>query len=208
MKPIILVAAVSLSALVPVHGQGYFEFNTHDLSIGNDVRFLMSDGSPASAPDLFVEVLAGDSTGRLVGLTPLFRLDRTGAVAGYTDPLEQVYPGPAHEITVAYRAFEGTTWATSSVRSDLEFAIAPVVPGVPPGEATPVLLGIRTVELIPEPSTLAFFLLGLCGIVFAFSRHPQEPRASHWEKAEPNHCSECGRAAALAVVNAVGRPRR
>jgi hypothetical protein len=82
----VLLAAIGFAS-VAASGQGQFFFDTHVLALGNDVHFVMPDGSPASGPDLFVEVLAGRNTDTLMPLLPLLALDRKGASAGYTDPL-------------------------------------------------------------------------------------------------------------------------
>lgn len=162
MKKLILTAA-ALMVAVSTYAQGTFLFNTRDIAFGNNVTFLMPGGALATGADLQVEVLAGADKASLKGLTPLMPLNRTGAGAGYTSPFSATFEvaGLTGNATVGYRAFQGTSWDTAAVRSDL--FTAPVALALAPATPTEVLLGVQAVQLsaVPEPTTLALGLLGL-----------------------------------------------
>jgi hypothetical protein len=128
----------------------------------------MADGSFASSSDIFVEVLAGPDIDTLTPLLPLLPLNRQGAGAGYTNPFGMIYSVQGYAVAfVGYRAFQGSIWERASVRSELQYALEPVVPSFAPGPPTLVKLGARTVMLIPEPYIWALFLLGLSTVVVA-----------------------------------------
>jgi len=163
----LIISASALFIAVAAHGQGQFLFNTRDIAAGNNVTFNFN-GAPATGSDLFVEVLAGKDQASLTALAGTLPLNRTGTGAGYTSPFSGIYtvPGLAGGTSalVGYRAFQGTDYATSTAKSDLQLATANITlsePPTPPGE---VALGVKTVAFgstVPEPTTLALGFLGL-----------------------------------------------
>jgi MYXO-CTERM domain-containing protein len=170
----LMITAAALMIAVAAYGQGSFLFNTHDTSVGNDVKFVDANGNGITGSDFFVEVLVGPDATHLTALTPTLPLSRTGAGAGYTSPFSQVYNTtlPAGTAVVAYRAFEGTSFASATVKSaqitqtlgasPAPLSVALAVAPAPPNE---LLLGAGTVQVlgasVPEPATLALGALGV-----------------------------------------------
>ena len=76
-------------------------------------------GGPETGSDAFVEVLAGPSADTLTALTPLLPLNRAGLGAGYSDPFGATYNAPAGSTVIAYRAYQGASYATAIIRSDI-----------------------------------------------------------------------------------------
>src|ERR1051326_3347904 len=155
-------------------GQGRFLFNTFDLAAGNQVNFSVN-GGPATGPDLFVEVWAGpvNETGAYSPLRPLLALNGTGAFAGYTSPLAQVFttglPGGTTAF-IMYRMFKGATPETASLVSNFErFNHVTQLPlsvmlTEPPAEPNEIFLRAAPLILVaPEPPS---YWLGLIGIGF------------------------------------------
>jgi hypothetical protein len=173
MKAAVVLFAVIAFASVAALGQGQFLFNTRNLSAGNNVPFFLRC-EPASGTDLFVKVLAGPDANNLMPLTPLLPLNRTGAGAGYTNPFGQIYTVPGMEAgtaaSVGYRAFQGTSYAEAASKSQLMFALSPVVLTAPPSVPNEAVLGSSSIppECIPEPSAWALFLLGLGALIWRF----------------------------------------
>jgi len=170
MKKLMITAAALMMA-VAAYGQGTFLFNTHDVSAGNNVNFTLN-GSAATGSDVFVEVLAGPDLTHLTALTPTLPLSRTGAGAGYTSPFSQVYtvPGIASgSVAVAYRAYEGTSFAAGTSVSALQSTVLggtaalSVVLAAAPAPPNEINLGAGTVAItsVPEPATLALGALGV-----------------------------------------------
>jgi hypothetical protein len=170
MKILILVLTTTLAALV-AHGQGQFLFNTHDTSIGNDVRFFWSDGTPISAPDAFVEVLVGPDAQHLAQLAPLLPLNRSAAGAGYTNPFGLIYSTTMSSglAFVGYRMFQGTSWDTAFVKStlittQLGGTPAPLIVNLttPPSLPNELSLGSGAIYVpLPEPGAWILLTLGL-----------------------------------------------
>jgi len=156
------------------YGQGQFLFNTRNTAAGNNVNFTLN-GAPATGSDLFVEVLAGTDAGALKALTPLLLLNNTGAKAGYTSPLGQIYdvPGVAAgtAVSVGYRAYQGTSYDAAVNKSALQMAGGTVALTAPPATPNEVALGTKTVDIavVPEPATWALGLIGL-GSLLAIRR--------------------------------------
>jgi hypothetical protein len=171
MKTLILVLTTTLAALA-ARGQGQFLFNTHDSSIGNDVRFYWSDGTPVSGSDTFVEVLAGPDAQHLTQLTPLLSLNRGSAAgAGYTNPFGLIFSTttPGDTAFVGYRMFQGTSWDAASVKSplittQLGSTPAPLVVALtsPPSLPNELSLGSGSIYIpLPEPAAWTLIALGL-----------------------------------------------
>ncbi len=165
MKKLIIMA-VALTTAAAAYGQGQFLFNTRNLTAGNNITFTYN-GQPASGPDLFVEVLAGPDANNLTALTPLLPLNRTGAGAGYTSPFGQIYTttmAGGATATVAYRAFQGTSYDTAAFKS-AQITAGTIALTVPPATPNELALGTATVAIVPEPATWALGLLGLASLL-------------------------------------------
>lgn len=175
MKKLIIAAAAFMVA-ASTYGQGYFLFNARDTTFGNNINFQMN-GAGVTGPDFFLEVLAGTSPTTLQPLAEKLPLNRTGTGVGYPNPFSATYTTalPAGTANIGYRAFQGTSWDTATVRSELittvagtttPITVALVTAPTPPNEA---LLGVGNVALVPEPTTMALGLLGL-GTLLVFRR--------------------------------------
>jgi hypothetical protein len=170
----LMITAAALMIAVATHAQGSFLFNSRDIAFGNNLTFVMPGGALATGADLFVEVLAGADIAGLKALTPTLPLNRTGAGAGYTNPFSNIYtvPGLATgNAIVGWRAYQGTSYDTSLVRSDLFTSATPVALTQAPTPPNEAVLGVQAVQLnaVPEPATLALGLLGL-GSLLMFRR--------------------------------------
>jgi MYXO-CTERM domain-containing protein len=174
----LMVAALALMVSVAAHAQGSFIFNARDVGAGIDVKFGLPDGTPIGADQgIFnVQLLAGATAGALQPLTPLLALNRTGATAGYPNPLSNVYTvpgvGQGAQALVVIRAFEGASFDAAGVKNEW----GPIAHTLqePPNLPTPLNLNQLNPEngvlrLVPEPTTWALGLLGL-GAVLAFRR--------------------------------------
>ena len=143
-----------------------------DTTAGNVLTFLNPSGGGISGADWFIEVLAGKDASSLTPLTPTLALNRTGAGAGFANPFSATYTvagmAGGTSATVGYRFYEGTSYATASLKSGIGVATSPVVLTEPPTPPNEVALGTRT-TVIPEPATLVLGLLGL-GTLLAFRR--------------------------------------
>jgi hypothetical protein len=177
LLPILFFISVALN-FVAAYGQGQFLFNTHDSSVGNDVRFY-NDNQPITGNDWFLEVMVGPDEAHLKPLSgPLLALNRTGAGAGYTNPFGQIYTVPGTlggtTVLVGYRVFEGATWDTATGPSGGPFVsyLGPGAGGLtfvalsaapePPHE---VLLGTGVITLTaPEPAIWSLALFGVATI--------------------------------------------
>jgi hypothetical protein len=172
MKKLMITAAALLMACA-AYGQGQFFFNTHDTTAGNVLTFLDATGNKVTGADFFVEVLAGKDANSLTALTPTLALNRTGAGAGFANPFSATYTvagmAGGSSATVAYRAYEGTSYASASIKSSQALATSPVVLTEPPTPPNEVALGTANVTLVPEPTTLALGFIGL-GTLLAFRR--------------------------------------
>jgi hypothetical protein len=169
MKKLMITAAALMIACA-AYGQGQFFLNTHDTTAGNVINFTFN-GAPASGSDLFVEVSAGPDASHLTALTPLLALSRTGAGAGLANPFSGTYTIPtmaSGTATVALTAFQGTSSATATATSGpiVVGTVALTTPPTPPNEVT---TGLKTIAIVPEPTTLALGLLGL-GSLLAIRR--------------------------------------
>jgi hypothetical protein len=161
---------------VAAHAQGAFTFNTRNLSAGSDVKFTDTSGAFLTGADFFVQVFAGPVGGTLVPLDNPLPLNRTGTGAGYTNPFIRSYTtAMTGNAQIGYAAYQGSSWATATLKSpivtkhltsgaDLTIALQEA-PNLP----LETVLGVGTVALIPEPTTLALGLLGL-GALLAFRR--------------------------------------
>jgi hypothetical protein len=171
MKKLMITAAALLTACA-AYGQGQFFFNTHDTTAGNVLTFVDPSG-PISSSTAFVEVLAGKDANSLTALTPTLALNRTGAGAGFANPFSATYTvagmAGGSSATVAYRAYEGTSYDSASIKSSQALATSPVVLTEPPTPPNEVALGTANVTLVPEPTTLALGFIGL-GTLLAFRR--------------------------------------
>jgi len=174
----LMISAVALMIAASAYGQGQFIFNTHDTVGGNVLTFVDTAGNKIAGANYFVEVLAGKDANSLTPVTgdavlAINRSSTTSGATGFTTPFSATYtvPGMAAgaAATVGYRAYQGTSWDTASVKSPLKLATGTVLLTEPPTPANQVPLGTQTVNLVPEPATWAMGLLGL-GTLLAIRR--------------------------------------
>ena len=179
MKKLMITAAALLVA-VSAFGQGQFLFNTRNTSTGNVLTFVDSGGNKIAGADYFVEVLAGADANSLKPVTgnsgvPLVinRLTSTGVATGFTNPFSDIFTvpgiGAGKTAVVGYRAYQGTSWDTATVKSGIQTATSAVTLTEPPTPPNEVALGTQTVNLVPEPATWALGLIGL-GSLLAIRR--------------------------------------
>jgi len=121
MKNLIATAAVFVLGLA-AHGQGEFLFDTHDISSGNDLRFV-NGCIPVSGDNLFVQVFAGPDAAHLTPTGAPLALDRAGVGVGYTDPFGAIFivSGLAggQSARIACELYQGTSFANATSRSEL-----------------------------------------------------------------------------------------
>jgi PEP-CTERM motif len=174
----LMISAVALMIAASAYGQGQFIFNTHDTVGGNVLTFQDGAGAKIAGADYFVDVLAGKDANSLLSVTGdaalvINRMTAAGAATGFTTPFSATFtvPGMAGgaAATVGYRAYQGTSWDSASVRSQLQMATGTVLLTEAPTPANQVSLGAQTVTLVPEPTTLALGLIGL-GSLLAIRR--------------------------------------
>jgi len=173
----LMISAVALMIAATAYGQGQFIFNAHDVAGGNVLTFTDSAGKKIAGPDYYVDVLAGANANSLQPVTGDARLvinrSTAAGATGFTTPFSATFivPGMAAgaAATVGYRAYQGTSWDTATVKSPLQMATGTVLLTEPPTPANQVSLGVQTVNLVPEPATWALGLLGL-GSLLAIRR--------------------------------------
>jgi MYXO-CTERM domain-containing protein len=173
----LMISAVALMIAASAYGQGKFIFNTHDTVGGNVLTFTDAAGKKIAGPDYFVQVLAGADANSLTPVTGdnVLVINRvaSGAPTGFTNPFSSTYTVPGitggKTAVVGYRAYQGTSWDTATVKSTMALATAPVTLVEDPTPANQVALGVQTVTLVPEPATWALGLLGL-GTLLAIRR--------------------------------------
>jgi hypothetical protein len=184
MKPrreILILACALMAATIAGHAQGAFTFNTRRLvgEYQNNIRFVDVSGIFLSGPDIFVQVFAGPVSQGRAGLQPLpnpLPLNRTGAGAGYTDPLQRTYTVPfTGEALIGYGAYRGSSWDTATSKfcgvattRNGGIGTEPLVVQlqVAPNLPLEVFLGVgASGGICPEPTTLMMLFAGGLGIL-------------------------------------------
>lgn len=166
-------ALVGLISSLAIFGQGTVHFNTRIPGLV-DARFMCSDGLGLGAG--FTAQLFGGTEG-----TPLDRLEplyptttfRTSSVAtlGYVNPVDVTVPGvaPGDRAVLLMRAYRGPSWEQATFRMQSNPITITLGGGLlPPAN----LVGMNGTTIIggggciPEPSTVALWVLGLTLMVF------------------------------------------
>ncbi|MCL5098643.1 MAG: PEP-CTERM sorting domain-containing protein [Candidatus Omnitrophica bacterium] len=176
MKKRIVIAACLL-ATVAAYAQGAINFSNHVPYMGVDAPIFAIDGmTKLAGTGYLAELYAGRTTDTLVPIGDPLPF-RTGDLAGYlvagppaspTDPL-RIVPGITGGVvaTVQVRAWDvstGATWDAATIRGQSVHLTLTLgfggLPPVPPAD----LLGLRSfsLQVVPEPSTMALGLLGAC----------------------------------------------
>lgn len=162
----LIIALAALMVSVAAYGQGQFTFNNRSLP-AVDAKFLLPGGSLAG--DAYsVEVLAGPENGTLavVGTTTF----RTGAAAGYVNAITPTVPGlgDGAKASVALKFYQGAAGTGTLLDTLTGYTVtlhtAPATP-----EALALGTSAITLNVVPEPSTLALAALGV-GALLAIRR--------------------------------------
>jgi MYXO-CTERM domain-containing protein len=169
----LMIAVAALMVSIAAYGQGQFVFNNR-VPPDINARFQLSSEAGTTASSLsgtaFTVQLMGGLTGTPTAqLTSLGTTDfRTGAAAGYVNPLTVTVPGVAggKSADILLRVFAGTT-ATGAPLST--FGPYPVVVQEAPNTPNNLALGTTPLIVVPEPATLALGAIGL-GALLAIRR--------------------------------------
>jgi len=169
----LIIAAAALMVSLSAYGQGQFVFNNR-VPPGIDAKFRL-DTDTGTASSLagnayLVQILSGPKGGTLsqIGTTDF----RTGAAAGYVNPVTLAVPGVRDGAVAEVRLniFQGTTATGAPLGTfgpfDITVAEAPNLPGNLALGTSPL-----TVTVIPEPTTLALGALGLGALLLMRRRN-------------------------------------
>ncbi|HEX7859687.1 MAG TPA: PEP-CTERM sorting domain-containing protein [Verrucomicrobiae bacterium] len=159
---------VSFSALA----QGTIQFSTFNSARGVNAPVFYADGRGIGEayPGITAQLFLVGAGGALTALTPAttFNTGTTAANRYVVIPTSNVIvPGvPAGgSANIVMRVFNGPTFETSNTRGQTAPVLVNNLGGTPSGGGAPlqpaVLAGLQGIEIgVPEPSTLAFGLLG------------------------------------------------
>jgi hypothetical protein len=165
-KLLVAIAAVLVS--VSAFAQGSVQLNNRIVGVV-DAPVSRPGGLGAGAGVTAELVLIGPGGSQTV-LTPSTGFRTTSAAgAFYVNPIDITVPGvqAGQNATFILRAYEGASFATSSLRGES----APVtvsLGGTPPGGAPlppAALAGLQGFQLVPEPSTIALGILGAAALL-------------------------------------------
>jgi len=168
----LMIAVAALMVSIAAYGQGQFVFNNRIPPDINAKFQLSSDTTTSSLAGTAytVQLLGGAVGAPVASLTPLATTDfRTGAAAGYVNPLTVTVPGlgEGKSADIVMRVFAGAGTAGTALTT---FPAVSVVLHEAPN--TPNNLALGTSPLIvpvPEPATLALGAIGL-GALLAIRR--------------------------------------
>lgn len=154
---------------IAAYGQGQFVFNNR---VPPDVnaKIQLADGTGLAGTAYTVQLLGGAAGSPVAQLTALGTTDfRTGAAAGYVNPLTVTVPGVAggKNADILLNVFQGVGTAGANLGSFGPFTVQ-----VQEAPATPLTLPMGTTALtvnVPEPTTLALGVIGL-GALLAIRR--------------------------------------
>jgi len=168
----LMIAVAALMVSIAAYGQGQFVFNNRIPPDINAKFQLATDTTTSSlAGNAYTVQLLGGATGTPVaGLTQLATTDfRTGAAAGYVNPLTVTVPGLAggKSADILLNVFQGTSTTGKPLST---FGPYPVVVQEAPNTPNNLALGTSPlIVTVPEPATLALGALGL-GALLAIRR--------------------------------------
>jgi len=175
----LMIAAAALMVSIAAYGQGQFVFNNRiPPDINAKFQLNTDTGTTSSlAGTAYTVQLLGGKPGTPTGqLTQLATTDfRTGAAAGYVNPITVTVPGVSGvgadtKALVLLRVFSGVGTSGTALTPDL----GPFTVDVAAAPATPPNMALGTSALVvtanvPEPTTLALGALGL-GALLAIRR--------------------------------------
>jgi hypothetical protein len=167
-----VITATALIVSWPAFSQGTIQFNNRMTGL-IDAPVTRCDGTGAGAgvtAQLFLVSGSGPST-TYIALAPAttFRTMRPEVTYYVNEPLDYVrVPGVQYgeEAVIVMRAWEGSTYETATIRGQslpITVEVGPPAPieFIPAGR----LIGLEGFSLcIPEPSTIAVFILGVAGL--------------------------------------------
>lgn len=166
----LIIAAAALMVSIAAYGQGQFVFNNR-VPPDINAKFQLENGTALSGTDYTVQLLGGAQGTPTSGLLPLGSTQfRTGAAAGYVNPLTVTVPGVGggKNADILVQVFQGATTAGTALSTFGPFTVQ-----VNEAPATPLNLPLGTtaftVTQVPEPTTLALGALGL-GALLAIRR--------------------------------------
>jgi len=168
----LMIAVAALMVSIAAYGQGQFVFNNRIPPDINAKFQLATDTTTSSlAGNAYTVQLLGGATGTPVAsLTQLATTDfRTGAAAGYVNPLTVTVPGLAggKSADILLNVFQGTSTTGAPLST---FGPYPVVVQEAPNTPNNLALGTSPlIVTVPEPATLALGALGL-GALLAIRR--------------------------------------
>jgi len=163
----LMIAVAALMVSIAAYGQGQFVFNNR-VPPDINAKFVTDTGTALAGTAYTVQILGGPTGGTLA---PLATTDfRTGAAAGYVNPLTVTVPTVAggKNADILLKVFAGVGTSGSALSQFGPFSV-----GVTEAPATPPNLALGTnpltVATVPEPATLALGALGL-GALLAIRR--------------------------------------
>jgi hypothetical protein len=169
-----LLPLLALLALLPMttQAQGRFLFANRMFCECDPVVFDIGGWTKLTGPDFVVQAYVGLTPESLHPLGPVIPF-RTGAAAGYWTSTEFVVPDvPARtQVYVEARAWEaagGDSWESAQAagfkygRSNTVWLRLSEPPALPTE-----MIGLRSFDLIPEPSSSALAVLGAAVLVLA-----------------------------------------
>jgi hypothetical protein len=176
----LMIAAAALMVSIAAYGQGQFVFNNRIPPDINAILKLSTDGATSSLAGSAYQVqLLGGATGTAVAqLQPVGATDfRTGAAAGYVNPITATVAGVAggKGADIYLQVISGGTLAGNTVTGGTKLSplLGPYNITVQEAPATPGNLPLGTsalvVTAVPEPATLALGVIGL-GTLLAIRR--------------------------------------
>lgn len=170
-----LLTAAALMVATAVFGQGTVIFNNRNLAAGIDARVVGPDGLGISGSELKADLIAGPAGTAVSALVPVpnsVTTFRTGSAAGYVNPITVTIPNiaPGAQATVAMRAYNGSSYETSSrFCTSRPITIPTGNPLSNPPELPTELVGLNS-ACIPEPSKHALAVLGAAALFFCRKR--------------------------------------
>jgi hypothetical protein len=156
----LIIALAALMVSVAAYGQGQFVFNNR-IPPDINAKFSLSDGTIPAGDAYTVQILAGATADALAPVAST--TFRTGAAAGYVNPLTVTVPNLVGPTVVRLQMFAGNTTTGTAYPLNQDFNVTTTV-----APATPPNLALGTAELqfiVPEPTTWALALLGLGGLL-------------------------------------------
>ena len=173
MKKLVIAAVALMVSIAATYAQGQVNFNNKVAASGVNARILDAAGNGAAAG--FAAGLALDSGGTLTyvpGSATTFRTT-PAAATGYIVPLVATIPGHDISSSVTLRVF-----GFSGAATDAAAGAALTSQALPFGTSNPVtvalgggtilppdMVGLQGFTITPEPSTIAFGLLGAAALL-------------------------------------------